>query len=113
MDRDGSLLRGLMTMGGVDEDGGNVQTCRLVGTYRLTQSMSDEVRRHLCALPGTEYHSAAVCLHKNRPDGRGREKITNLDNSTGYDYNTEFTPSSHILEVLAKDIAFWPKDGGG
>ena len=27
-----------------------------------------------CALPGTEYHSAAVCLHKNRPDGRGRGK---------------------------------------
>lgn len=42
MDGDGSLFRGLMTMGGVDEDGGSVQTCHLVGMYWLIQSMSDE-----------------------------------------------------------------------
>lgn len=49
MDGNGNLLRRLMTMGGVDEDGGNVQTCRLVGTYRLTQSMSDEEYAATCA----------------------------------------------------------------
>lgn len=42
-----------------------------------------------------------VCIKIDQTVEDG-EKITNLDNSTGYDYSTEFTPSSHILEVLAK-----------
>ena len=103
MDGDGSLLRGLMTMGGVDEDGGNVQTCRLVGTYRLTQSMSDEEYAATCAhfpeLNIIQPQFVCIKIDQTVEDG---EKITNLDKSTGYDYNTEFTPSSHILEVLAK-----------
>ena len=103
MDGDGSLLRGLMTMGGVDEDGGNVQTCRLVGTYRLTQSMSDEEYAATCAhfpeLNIIQPQFVCIKIDQTVEDG---EKITNLDNSTGYDYNTEFAPSSHILEVLAK-----------
>ena len=103
MDGDGSLLRGLMTMGGVDEDGGNVQTCRLVGTYRLTQSMSDEEYAATCAhfpeLNIIQPQFVCIKIDQTVEDG---EKITNLDNSTGYDYSTEFTPSSHILEVLAK-----------
>ena len=33
------------------------------------------------------------------------EKITNLDNSTGYDYNTEFTPSCpYIGSVVEKTL---------
>ena len=103
MDGDGSLLRGLMTTGGVDEDGGNVQTCRLVGTYRLTQSMSDEEYAATCAhfpeLNIIQPRFVCIKIDQTVEDG---EKITNLDNSTGYDYSTEFTPSSHILEVLAK-----------
>ena len=103
MDGDGSLLRGLMTMGGVDEDGGNVQTCRLVGTYRLTQSMSDEEYAATCAhfpeLNIIQPQFVCIKIDQTVEDG---EKITNLDNSTGYDYNTEFAPSSHILEVLSK-----------
>ena len=103
MDGNGNLLRRLMTMGGVDEDGGNVQTCRLVGTYRLTQSMSDEEYAATCAhfpeLNIIQPQFVGIKIDQTVGDG---EKITNLDNSTGYDYNTEFTPSSHILEVLAK-----------
>lgn len=103
IDGNGNLLRRLMTMGGVDEDGGNVQTCRLVGTYRLTQSMSDEEYAATCAhfpeLNIIQPQFVGIKIDQTVGDG---EKITNLDNSTGYDYNTEFTPSSHILEVLAK-----------
>ena len=103
MDGNGNLLRWLMTMGGVDEDGGNVQTCRLVGTYRLTQSMSDEEYAATCAhfpeLNIIQPQFVGIKIDQTVGDG---EKITNLDNSTGYDYNTEFTPSSHILEVLSK-----------
>ena len=103
MDGDGNLLRRLMTMGGVDEDGGNVQTCRLVGTYRLTQSMSDEEYAATCVhfpeLNIIQPQFVCIKIDQTVEDG---EKITNLDNSTGYDYNTEFTPSSHILEVLSK-----------
>ena len=103
MDGNGNLLRRLMTMGGVDEDGGNVQTCRLVGTYRLTQSMSDEEYAATCAhfpeLNIIQPQFVCIKIDQTVEDG---EKITNLDNSTGYDYNTEFAPSSHILEVLAK-----------
>ena len=103
IDGNGNLLRRLMTMGGVDEDGGNVQTCRLVGTYRLTQSMSDEEYAATCAhfpeLNIIQPQFVGIKIDQTVGDG---EKITNLDNSTGYDYNTEFTPSSHILEVLSK-----------
>ena len=31
-----------MEMGGVDEGGGNVDTCRLVGSYQLTSYIDDE-----------------------------------------------------------------------
>lgn len=102
-DGDGSLLRRLMTMGGVDEDGGNVQTCRLVGTYRLTKSMSEEeyaaTVEHFPELNIIQPQFVCIKIDQTVEDG---EKITNLDNSTGYDSGTEFVASSHILEVLEK-----------
>ncbi|UYV00813.1 hypothetical protein KQP69_00755, partial [Bacteroides thetaiotaomicron] len=69
-------------MGGVDEDGGNVQTCRLVGTYRLTQSMSDEEYAATCAhfpeLNIIQPQFVGIKIDQTVGDG---EKITNLDNS--------------------------------
>lgn len=100
---DGALLRMLSEVGGVDESGGNVQTCRLVGTYRLTRSITDEeyagMCRHFPELNVIQPQFVCIKIDQTVEDG---EKVTNLDNSTGYDYNTDFIPSSHIREVLAK-----------
>ena len=102
-------------MGGVDEDGGNVQTCRLVGTYRLTQSMSDEEYAATCAhfpeLNIIQPQFVGIKIDQTVGDG---EKITNLDNSTGYDYNTEFTPVfPYPGSVGEKALRSGQKDGGG
>lgn len=102
MEGDGTLLRSLMTMQGVDEYGGNVQTCRLVGTYKLTQSMSDEEYAQIVAhFPELNVKQPEWTIIKFDDTVSDPANITNLDNGTGYDYGTDYVPSAHVNAILA------------
>lgn len=74
-----------------------------MGTYRFTQSISDKGYATTCVyFPELNIIQPQLVCIKADQAVEGRGKITNLDSSTGYDYNTGFAPSSHIPEVLAE-----------
>ena len=100
---DGSLLRSLASMGGVDEQGGNTPTCRLVGRCRLTQYMDEEelaaMQTHFPEL--TIEQPAWTCIEFDDAVS-DPANISNLDNRTGYRFDTPYVPSGHIARILAQ-----------
>ena len=101
MEGDGSLLTSLMAIGGVDENGGNVDTCRLVGTYRLTQYKADEeydaLQRHFPELNIVQPEYTMLESDESVADDAN---ISNLDNGTGYKFGNDYKPSGHIEAIF-------------
>lgn len=101
MEGDGSLLTSLMAIGGVDENCGNVDTCRLVGTYRLTQYKADEeydaLQRHFPELNIVQPEYTMLESDESVADDAN---ISNLDNGTGYKYGNDYKPSGHIEAIF-------------
>ena len=101
MEGDGILLTSLMAIGGVDENGGNVDTCRLVGTYRLTQYKADEeydaLQRHFPELNIVQPEYTMLESDESVADDAN---ISNLDNGTGYKYGNDYKPSGHIEAIF-------------
>lgn len=99
----GELLRKFLTMKGVDENGNNVNTCRLVGTYQLTKYLPEaeykELTEHFPELNIRQPEWTVIKYDETVSDGKN---ISNLDNETGYDYDNEFKPSAHVSAILAK-----------
>lgn len=99
----GELLRKFLTMKGVDENGNNVNTCRLVGTYQLTKYLPEteynELTAHFPELNIRQPEWTVIKYDETVSDGKN---ISNLDNETGYDYDNEFVPSAHVSAILAK-----------
>ena len=101
MEGDGSLLTSLMAIGGVDENGGNVDTCRLVGTYRLTQYKADEeydaLQRHF---PELNIVQPEYTMLESDESVADYANISNLDNGTGYKFGNDYKPSGHIEAIF-------------
>lgn len=103
MTDDGSFLRGLMSVGGVDESGANTDTCRLVGTCRLNRYMDDDefeaMRAHFPELNIEQPQYTVLKQLEYIADGTG---WSNLDNKTGYDFSNNYEPSGHVAKILAQ-----------
>lgn len=103
LEDDGALLRSLASMGGVDEQGGNTPTCRLVGRCRLTRYMEDAelaaMRSHFPEL--TIIQPEWTCIETD-DSVLDDAVISNLDNRTGYRFDTPYVPSGHIARILAQ-----------
>lgn len=101
MEGDGSLLASLMQTGGVDEEGGNVGTCRLVGTYRLTKYKGDEeyeaLKEHFPELNIVQPEYTMLESDESVADDAN---LSNLDNGTGYKYGNDYKPSGHVAAIL-------------
>lgn len=101
MEGDGSLLASLMQTGGVDEEGGNVDTCRLVGTYRLTRYKADEeydaLQQHF---PELNIEQPEYTMLERAETVADDACISNLDNETGYKYGNDYKPSGHVAAIL-------------
>lgn len=101
MEGDGSLLTSLMQMGGVDENGGNVESCRLVGTYRLTKYKDDEeyeaLQQHF---PELNIEQPEYTMLERAETVADDACISNLDNETGYKYGNDYKPSGHVAAIL-------------
>ena len=101
MEGDGSLLASLMQTGGVDENGGNVETCRLVGTYRLTRYKADEeyeaLQQHF---PKLNIEQPEYTMLESDESVADDANLSNLDNGTGYKYGSDYKPSGHVAAIL-------------
>lgn len=101
MEGDGSLLASLMQTGGVDENGGNVESCRLVGTYRLTKYKDDEeyeaLQQHF---PELNIVQPEYTMLERAETVADDTCISNLDNETGYKYGNDYKPSGHVAAIL-------------
>ena len=101
MEGDGSLLASLMQTGGVDEEGGNVESCRLVGTYRLTRYKDDEeyeaLQQHF---PELNIEQPEYTMLERAETIADDACISNLDNETGYKYGNDYKPSGHVAAIL-------------
>lgn len=101
MEGDGSLLASLMQTGGVDENGGNVESCRLVGTYRLTKYKDDEeyeaLQQHF---PELNIEQPEYTMLERAETVADDACISNLDNETGYNYGNDYKPSGHVAAIL-------------
>lgn len=101
MEGDGSLLTSLMATGGVDENGGNVDTCRLVGTYRLTSYKDDEEYEALQEhFPELNIVQPEYTMLESDESVADDANISNLDNGTGYKYGNDYKPSGHIEAIF-------------
>ena len=101
MEGDGSLLASLMQTGGVDENGGNVESCRLVGTYRLTRYKDDEeyeaLQQHF---PELNIEQPEYTMLESDESVADDANLSNLDNGTGYKYGNDYKPSGHVAAIL-------------
>lgn len=101
MEGDGSLLASLMQTGGVDENGGNVESCRLVGTYRLTRYKDDEEYEALQQnFPELNIEQPEYTMLERAETVADDACISNLDNETGYKYGNDYKPSGHVAAIL-------------
>lgn len=101
MEGDGSLLTSLMQTGGVDENGGNVDTCRLVGTYRLTRYKDDEEYEALQEhFPELNIEQPEYTMLERAETVADDAYISNLDNGTGYKYGNDYKSSGHVAAIL-------------
>ena len=101
MEGDGSLLASLMQTGGVDENGGNVESCRLVGTYRLTRYVDDETyAAYIEHFPELNIEQPEYTMLERAETIADDACISNLDNETGYKYGNDYKPSGHVAAIL-------------
>ena len=101
MEGDGSLLASLMHTGGVDENGGNVESCRLVGTYRLTRYVDDETyAAYIEHYPELNIEQPEYTMLESDESVADDANLSNLDNGTGYKYGNDYKPSGHVAAIL-------------
>ena len=101
MEGDGSLLASLMQTGGVDENGGNVESCRLVGTYRLTRYVDDETyAAYIEHYPELNIEQPEYTMLESDESVADDANLSNLDNDTGYKYGNDYKPSGHVAAIL-------------
>jgi hypothetical protein len=101
MEGDGSLLASLMQTGGVDENGGNVESCRLVGTYRLTRYVDDETyAAYIDHYPELNIEQPEYTMLESDESVADDANLSNLDNGTGYKYGSDYKPSGHVAAIL-------------
>lgn len=101
MEGDGSLLASLMQTGGVDENGGNVDSCRLVGTYRLTRYVDDETyAAYIEHYPELNIEQPEYTMLESDESVADDANLSNLDNGTGYKYGNDYKPSGHVAAIL-------------
>ena len=97
---DGSMLERYLGIGGVDADGNATETCALVGTYQLTNSISDvrilKYKTHYPELNILQPPYTMIESDDSIPDALN---ISNTDNRTGYAYDKPYEPSGHINAI--------------
>ena len=103
LEGDGSLLNTYLNKKGVDAEGNAVETCALVGNYKLTRYPSDEElatwRKHYPELNILLPQYTMIEFDDSVSDDAN---VSNLDNGTGYKFGNDYVPSGHITAINSK-----------
>lgn len=98
---DGTVLRRLMRVRGLDATGAGVDTCELLGKCQLSSYVDDsEVRvwrKHFVGLDIRQPEWTVIEIDEIVAD---HGAIRNLDNNTGYGTERAYEPSGHIKRIL-------------
>jgi hypothetical protein len=99
---DATMLERFKTMGGIDENGSNTTTCRLVGDYQLTTYVEDdklaEYRSHY---PELNIRQSEYTVLEYDDSTSEPANVSNLDSKTGYKYGNDYVVSGHIKKILS------------
>ena len=100
MEGDGSLLERYLTKGGIDADGNATNTCGFVGRYRLTRYIDDSTYETYCAhYPELNIIQPQYTMIEFDDNIADEANVSNLDNSTGSKFGTDYVPSGHIVAI--------------
>ena len=103
LEGDGELLNTYLNKKGIDAEGNAVETCSLVGNYKLTRYPSDEElatwRAHYPELNIQLPQYTMIEFDESVSDDAN---VSNLDNSTGYKYGNDYVSSGHINAIMGK-----------
>ncbi len=107
---DGSDLVTLKALGlkGLDATLSYQDDPYISGVYHLTVYTEEElIAQWQEAFPLLDVQQQAYSTYKEYDNTEDSQRITNMDNNTGYDYeNTVFTPSGHLLKIYEGHHAF-------
>ncbi|MCQ2298711.1 MAG: CotH kinase family protein [Bacteroidales bacterium] len=84
---------------GVDAQGNYVNYCALTGRYQLTKFISEEVK---ALYPELEILDPEYTMIEFDDEVSDPEKVSNLDNGTGYKFGTAYVPSGHIVKLAGQ-----------
>lgn len=113
IDRTGDVawLNRFLSKGGISASGSLTTTCALVGTYRLTQFLSDveydKLAAHFPELSIRQPEYTIVGYVNRTVDKQGfpqevlaTDRWFNHDNQTGFGFDKPYTPSGHLLRIF-------------
>ena len=113
IDRTGDVawLNRFLSKGGISASGSLTTTCALVGTYRLTQFISDveydKLAAHFPELSIRQPEYTIVGYVNRTLDKQGftqevlaTDRWFNHDNQTGFGFNKPYAPSGHLLRIF-------------
>ena len=103
LEGDGTLLDTYLNKKGIDAEGNAVDTCSLVGSYRLTRYPSDEeLETWKAHYPELNIQLPQYTIIEFDDSVGDDENVSNLDNGTGYKYGNDYEVSGHIKAILKK-----------
>lgn len=113
MSGDGSQLERYMLLGGIDANGNEVETCSLVGTYRLNRYLDeDKYNEYVAQYPELNIiQPEFTTISFNDREGTSAN-IANLDNETGYGYSSKYVASGHVAKILSRRHRVLAKNTG-
>lgn len=104
MDGNGKDLIEIMEkrIGGITSENLNtIDSCRFVGSYRLTCLLEDDIYKALCDyFPELDIQQPKYTTITFTNTDSTPEKITNFDNETGYEFANDYSPSGYVSKIL-------------
>jgi hypothetical protein len=90
-------------LGGFDSQGNTTSKCKLQGTYTLTHYLDETIYNqlvvHFDELNIRQPQYTMIEFNDTVADDRN---VTNLDNNSGYNSGTDYTPSAHISKIMSR-----------
>ena len=101
LEGDGELLNTYLNKKGVDAEGNAVETCALVGNYKLTRYPSDaDLATWRAHYPELNIQLPQYTMIEFDESVSDDANVSNLDNSTGYKFGNDYVPSGHINAIM-------------